>query len=68
MKYTKKLFSCKIQGLKGKVSTFIGNFKGLKQCINTLLYVLQSFALEIPEYSILNVTYMPDYSKYYTKN
>ena len=33
MKYTKKLISCKIQGLKGKKSTFIGNINGLKQCV-----------------------------------
>ena len=33
MKYTKKLISCKIQGLKGKKSTFIGSINGLKQCV-----------------------------------
>ena len=37
MKYTKKLISCKIQGIKGKKSTFIGNINGLKQCIRPVL-------------------------------
>ena len=49
MEYTKKLVSYKIQGLKGKKSTFIENINGLKQCvtiqiietINAMLQVLK---------------------------
>ena len=44
MKYTKKLISCKIQGLKGKKSTlYIGIINGLKQCISIVLQSIDAF-------------------------